>query len=227
MTYEAVVLDFGGVLTSSVFSAFRALGRDLGVDPDLPLSVLAKDAEASRLLVEHEEGRLPEREFERGLAARMREHAGPGTRLDDPDARLLVTLQQNMTRDDDMVALVDRLRERDLRVGLLSNALGDDCYEGFDLDAMFDAVVISSDIGVRKPSRAAYLAVCERLGARPEATIMVDDLRHNLDGAARLGITGVLHRDAATTTAELERLLGETDTTTPGDGVRTSSGGDR
>ncbi|MEV7192163.1 HAD-IA family hydrolase [Streptomyces sp. NPDC093510] len=106
-----------------------------------------------------------------------------------------------------MIALVAALRACGHRAGLLSNSLGDHCYDGFDLPAMFDAVTVSGDIGVRKPSRRAYATACERLGVRPEETVMVDDLPQNIAAAERLGIAGIVHRDAATTAAELARLL--------------------
>lgn len=73
---------------------------------------------------------------------------------------------------------------------------------------MFDAVTISGEIGVRKPSREAYRIACERLGTAPEQTIMVDDLEQNLRAAGRLGMGAVLHRDAADTAAQLGSLLG-------------------
>ncbi|MFI6873777.1 HAD family hydrolase [Streptomyces sp. NPDC050400] len=199
----AVLFDFGGVLTTSVVAAFAELSRELGGEPGLLLRMLSKDPESSTLLVDHEEGRIGEREFEDGLALRLRAHGvtaeGPG---------LVGRLQARLRPDPDMVALVAKVRADGHRVGLLSNSLGDDCYAGFDLPAMFDAVTVSGEIGVRKPSRRAYAIACERLGVAPGETVMVDDLEQNITAAARLGIAGVVHRDAATTARELAALLG-------------------
>jgi putative hydrolase of the HAD superfamily len=69
-------------------------------------------------------------------------------------------------------------------------------------------VVISSEVGVRKPSRRIYAIACERLGVDPRQAVMVDDLQQNLDGAARLGIAGVLHTCAASTRKELSGRFG-------------------
>ncbi|MEV5607738.1 HAD family phosphatase [Streptomyces sp. NPDC052225] len=198
----AVLFDFGGVLTTSVVDAFDELGRELGAEPGQLLRLLSKDAESSSLLVAHEEGRIGQREFEDGFAARLRAH---GVAADGPG--LLGRLQAHMRPDPAALALVAKLRADGYRVGLLSNSLGDDCYAGFDLPALFDAVTVSGEIGVRKPSRRAYAIACERLGVAPERTVMVDDLEQNIASAARLGIAGVVHRDAATTEAELARLL--------------------
>ncbi|MET9499938.1 HAD family phosphatase [Streptomyces sp. NPDC006552] len=207
---RAVLFDFGGVLTTSVIAAFTRLDHALGAEPGQVLRLLSKDARSSALLVAHEEGRIGEREFEHGFAARLRAH---GIEAEDAQGRprLLSRLQAGLRPDADTIALVARLRSDGYRVGLLSNSLGDDCYAGFDLPALFDAVTVSGEIGVRKPSQRAYALACERLGARPEETVMVDDLEQNITAAARLGIAGVLHHDARTTAAALARLLGPAD----------------
>lgn len=199
----AVLFDFGGVLTSSVIAGFEALGAAIGPDPRLPLRLLAKDAQSSSLLVAHEEGRISQRAFEDGFAERLRAH---GANVQGEG--LLRRMESAKRPDRPMVELVARVRAARHPVGLLSNALGDDCYAGYDLESMFDAVTISSEIGVRKPSRKAYEIACDRLGATPGETIMVDDLEHNIRAAERVGLTGIVHRDAATTTKELWRLLG-------------------
>jgi putative hydrolase of the HAD superfamily len=200
--HSAVLFDFGGVLTTSVVAAFEELGAELGGDPRLLLRLLSKDESAGALLVAHEEGRIGEREFEAGFAERLRAH---GVTVEGPG--LVRRMQSRLLPDDDMIALVAKVRADGHRVGLLSNSLGDDCYSGFDLPGMFDAVTVSGEIGVRKPSRRAYAIACERLAVRPEETVMVDDLEQNISAAERIGLAGVLHRDTATTADELARLL--------------------
>ncbi|MGY0021927.1 HAD family hydrolase [Streptomyces sp. YJ-C3] len=204
---RAVLFDFGGVLTTSVVAAFEGLGRELGAEPGLLLRLLSKDKESAALLVAHEEGRIGQREFEDGFAARLRAH---GVAVDDGPG-LVSGLQARLRPDAEMVALVAKVRADGYRVGMLSNSLGDDCYAGFDLPALFDARTVSGEIGVRKPSRRAYAIACEQLGVRPEETVMVDDLEQNITAAARLGIAGVVHRDAPTTAAGLARLLAPLD----------------
>jgi putative hydrolase of the HAD superfamily len=107
-----------------------------------------------------------------------------------------------------VIDLVARVREAGYRVGLLSNSLGDDCYAGFDLPAMFDAVTISGEVGVRKPSRRAYAIACERLGVRPEDAVMVDDLEQNITAAERAGLAGIVHTHASATATALTAVLG-------------------
>jgi putative hydrolase of the HAD superfamily len=104
--------------------------------------------------------------------------------------------------------LTEELRAGGVPIALVSNAFGRDCYAGFDLDALADVVVISSEVGVRKPSRRIYAIACQRLGIDPRHAVMVDDLQQNLDGAARLGIAGVLHTGAANTRKQLSERFG-------------------
>ena len=198
---RAVLFDFGGVLTTSVLSAFRAFGATYG-DPDLPLRLLGKGEKGGELLGAHEEGRISQDEFEAGFSEILARH-GVGV---EPSG-LVRRIQAGLRRDPATIELVASLRSEGRPVGLLSNSFGDDCYSGFDLHAMFDAVTISGEIGIRKPSRRAYQIACDNLGVAPEETVMVDDLEQNIVGAARIGIAGVVHRDAATTGTELASLL--------------------
>lgn len=201
-TRSAVLVDFGGVLTTSLFDAFEEFGASIGSDPKLPLTVLVNDPEAAALLVEHEEGRIEDEVFEIGFAERLSAH-GATTEA----TGLIARLQAGLKPDPDMLELIADLRSQGYGVALVSNSLGRDCYAGFDLAEMFDVVVISAAVGVRKPSRRIYEIACEKLGVSPTEAVMIDDLQHNLDGAARLGIAGVLHTDAATTNMRLRDLL--------------------
>lgn len=198
----AVLVDFGGVVTTSVFAAFRAFGAEIG-DPDLPLTLLARDEISRTLLSDHESGRIDAAAFDEGFAERLRVHGA-----DVESAGLSARMQAGLRRDDATVELLGALRSAGVPVALVSNAFGRDTYAGFDLDALADEVVISSEVGVRKPSRRIYRIACERLGVAPEHAVMVDDLQQNLDGAARLGIAGVLHTSGADTAAQLRDRFG-------------------
>ena len=195
---NAILVDFGGVLTSSVRAAFSEFGASLGGDPALPLTLLAGDPEAKKLLSDHECGRTDAETFERGFAQRLSAHGAAVV----PEG-LIDRMQAGLRPDADMVALIAELRVVGHPVALVSNAFGRDCYAGFTLSELADEVVISSEVGVRKPSRRIYALACERLAVPPEQAVLIDDLQQNLDGAARLGIAGVLHTDAENTRHQL------------------------
>jgi putative hydrolase of the HAD superfamily len=186
-----------------VLQAFEQFGEHLGARPGLVLGLLSHDAAARELLVEHECGRIDADAFDRGFADRLSAHG----LVVQPEG-LLARMQAGLRRDNDTVRLIEGLRAAGVPIALVSNAFGRDCYAGFDLDALADAVVISSEVGIRKPSRKIYAIACERLGIDPHQAVMVDDLQQNLDGAARLGIAGVLHTDAGDTRKQLSERFG-------------------
>jgi putative hydrolase of the HAD superfamily len=203
MTRSAVLFDFGGVVTTSVSRAFEEFGELLGAPAGLILDLLSQDTVARQLLVDNECGRIDADAFDRGFAERLRAHG-----VEVEPERLSARMQAGLRRDDDTVRLIEELRAARVPIALVSNAFGRDCYAGFDLDALADVVVISSEVGIRKPSRRIYAIACERLGIDPRQAVMVDDLQQNLDGAARLGIAGVLHTDAADTGTQLNEHFG-------------------
>lgn len=200
---RAVLTDFGGVLTTSVLDSFRAYSTGVGDDPLLIERLFREDAKSSALLVEHECGRMSEAEFERGIAGRLRDQG-----VDVEPEGLVAAITAEMRPDETMLAALSGLRARGVPVAIVSNALGDDCYQGYDLDALADTVVISSEIGSRKPGRHIYRTACDRLGVDPSDCVMIDDLEHNLRGAARLGIRGLHHLHSTETVRALEQLFG-------------------
>jgi putative hydrolase of the HAD superfamily len=107
-----------------------------------------------------------------------------------------------------MVRATAHIRASGITTVLVSNSLGRATYDWCDLDELFDHVVVSGEVGIRKPSRRIFRIAAERAGVAPERCVMVDDLEQNLVGARRVGMQTILHRDAATTLAELERVFG-------------------
>jgi putative hydrolase of the HAD superfamily len=72
---------------------------------------------------------------------------------------------------------------------------------------LFDAVVISGRVGMRKPEPRIFRHTCALLGLSPSACVMIDDLPHNIRGAVDVGMIGVLHSSYPETLAELEGLF--------------------
>ena len=199
---RALLIDYGGVLTVPLGSAFRGIAADAGLEPSQVIGVLGTHEGARCALVEHEVGQLDDEGFEDAFAAALVEAGGK------VEARgLLASLGAHLELDLPMIDMVRRIRAAGVPVALVSNSLGQDCYSRIDLDELFDVSVISAQVGVRKPSREIYRIACARLGVAPDECLLVDDLEHNLVGAARLGITGVLHRTAEETIGVVHDLL--------------------
>lgn len=199
---RALLIDYGGVLTVPLGSAFRGIAADAGLEPSQVLGVLGTHEGARCALVQHEVGQLDDEGFEDAFAAALVEAGGK------VEARgLLAALGAHLELDLPMIDMVRRIRAAGVPVALVSNSLGRDCYSRIDRDELFDVSVISAQVGVRKPSREIYRIACSRLGVAPDECLLVDDLEHNLVGAARLGITGVLHRTAEETIGAVHELL--------------------
>jgi putative hydrolase of the HAD superfamily len=196
---DGLILDYGGVLTSDPFASFEAFCAAERLAPDTVRDRLRSDPEARDLLARLETGALTAAEFEQAF----------GALLDVSHPRLLQRMFGGMEHDIAMIDGVRALRRRGLRIGLLSNSVGDAAtYDRDLLEELFDAWVISSEVGLRKPDPAIYDLAAERLGLPPERCVFVDDLPGNLKPARALGMATVLHRgDAEATLGEVSALL--------------------
>jgi HAD superfamily hydrolase (TIGR01509 family) len=105
------------------------------------------------------------------------------------------------------VNVVRRAKRAGLKTALLSNSWGNE-YLRDDWDALFDATVISGEVGMRKPDAEIYEYTLGELGCPAAAAVFVDDLKPNVRGAAAVGLIGVHHRSYEETVAELEVLFG-------------------
>ena len=196
---DGLIVDYGGVLTTDVFASFRAFCEAEGLEPDTVRDRFREDPEARALLAGLETGALEVAEFEPRFAAL----------LEVESERLIDRLFGGMAPDDTMLDGVRVARRAGVRTGLLSNSWGAaTAYDADLLEELFDAWVISSEVGLRKPDPAIYELAAERLGLPPERCVFVDDLPGNLKPARAIGMATVLHRgDAEATLAEVDALL--------------------
>jgi putative hydrolase of the HAD superfamily len=196
----ALIVDFGGVLTTEIWPAFAAFCRGEGLDENAVRELFKSDPRALADLRELEMGTVEPAEFE----ARFAGHLG----IPDRAEGLIGRLFAGLTPDEEMIAVVRAHRKSGKPTGLISNSWGRAIYDEELMEELFDAVVISGDVGLHKPQPEIYELACERLGVAPTEAVFVDDLRENCAGAEAVGMAAVLHRDAATTVRELDRLLG-------------------
>ena len=196
--YSGLLVDYGGVLTTSLFDSFGAFCEAEGLDPQALAQAFRKDPEARELLIGLETGKLDEEDFEPQLAAI----------LGVPPAGLIDRLFAGSGPEPAMVAAVLTARQAGVRTGLISNSWGTRRYDREQLARLFDGVVISGEEGMRKPTVAMYTLGAERIGLAVERCVYVDDLSFNLTPAAELGMATVHHVEPERTVAELERLLG-------------------
>jgi putative hydrolase of the HAD superfamily len=196
---RGLLVDYGGVLTSDVFVAFNVFCAAEGLPRDAVRDLFRNDPEARDLLARLETGALGTAGFEARFAPLL------GVRPERLVERLFAAMRPNST----MLAAVAAARGQGVRTGLISNSWGaGEVYDRERFPELFDTVVISGEVGLRKPDPAIYRLAAERLGLAPDRLVFVDDLPGNLKPARELGMVTIAHRDGETTVAELERALG-------------------
>ncbi len=194
----ALLIDWGGVLTTNLFASFHAYCVAAEIDPKLLLGRFRTDPEARKLLIALETGALEESAFEQRFAKLLEV---------EPDG-LIDGMFAGVHPDEEMVAAVRLAHLAGIRTALVSNSWGVHRYPHDMFDELFDGVVISAEEGIRKPARKMYELGAERAGAKPPECVYVDDLPFNLTPAEELGMATVHHTSAETTIPELEALLG-------------------
>jgi putative hydrolase of the HAD superfamily len=199
MPPRGLLLDFGGVLTTSIWESFDAFCRDEGLPEGTVRRAFRDDPEALADLRLLETGEISDSEF----AARF----GPRLGIEETDG-LIGRMFGGLAPEQEVIDAVRRLRGAGVRTGLISNSWGTGIYEPRLLDELFDAVVISGEVGLHKPQPEIFRLGAERLGVEPVACVFVDDLRENVAGAEAVGMTAILHRGPQETVAKLEELFG-------------------
>lgn len=206
---RGLVVDWGGVLTGDLRTAVEAWARTDGIDL-AAYGAIMRDwfgeqvgAEA-RLNPIHalERGEMAVPDFERRLAEALTQRSGREHRADG----LLDRMFAEFEHAPDMSGLVRRARESGLRTALLSNSWGND-YPRDGWDEMFDVVVISGEVGMRKPEPRIFEHTLELVGLDAGECVFVDDLPPNVEAAVAVGMVGVRHTSYAETLAELEVLF--------------------
>jgi putative hydrolase of the HAD superfamily len=193
----ALLIDWGGVLTSNLFASFHAYCVQAEIDPQALSGRFKADPQFRELLIALEKGELQEPTFETRFAALLEV---------EPDG-LIDGLFAGVAPDTAMLDAVRRAREAGIRTALVSNSWGTHRYPHELFAELFDGIVISGVEGMRKPSRRMYELGAERAGVPADACVYVDDLPFNLTPAAELGMATIHHTSAETTIPELERLL--------------------
>jgi putative hydrolase of the HAD superfamily len=196
---RALLVDYGGVLTTNVFDSFRDFCVAEGLDRDAVRRLFREEPRALELVRGLETGALGEDEFG--------ERFGELLEIEDRTG-LVERMFGGVRPDEEMLAALRRARAAGVRTGLVSNSMGAGRYDRSAFPELFDGVVISGEVGMHKPQPEIFLLGAERAGVDPGDCVFVDDLRQNCEGAEAIGMTAVLHRGAEHTLPELERLLG-------------------
>jgi putative hydrolase of the HAD superfamily len=200
MGYHGLILDFGGVVTTDFYGALSAFCLRQGLAADAVKHALRHTADGRHALAAVECGQISQQEYE-AVLARLLEVDSRGLL-----GRALADLQPNRA----VIDLVRRARDQGIRVATLSNSWGTgeyDPYQGYKLEELFDAVVISDQVGLRKPDPAIYTLTAAKIGIPPQSCVFVDDTAANLPAARDLGMAVIHFADTNSGIIEIEGLL--------------------
>jgi putative hydrolase of the HAD superfamily len=206
---KAVLWDFGGVILTSPFEAFRRYETEHDLPLDFIRSVNTTDPHNNAwALMERNE--VTPQQFDDLFAA---ESAALGYKVAGADVLMLLAGDVRPR----MVALLDRVKAAGLHVACLTNNIvgGDSpdiarSTQIADIMARFDVIVESSKIGVRKPEPRFYEIACELLGVTPDECVFLDDLGINLKPAAAMGMATIKVNSEDQAIADLSAALGWT-----------------
>ena len=206
---RCVISDFGGVLTSPLSDSFFVYGERVGVPAERFWGAVAQATEAAggrHPLFQLERGEITEREFLMRLEAHL-----DGVSL----AGFAKAFFEHLQPNEPMIDFMRSLRDRGHRMALLTNNVRE--WEPLwrpklpDIDDVFEVVVDSGFVGMRKPEPDIYLLTVARLGdgLQPPQCLMVDDLEVNCEAARALGMRAVRFEHSDQAIPEVERILRE------------------
>ncbi|MCR9106158.1 MAG: HAD-IA family hydrolase [Gammaproteobacteria bacterium] len=207
---KAVLWDFGGVITTSPFEAFNRYEQERGLPVDFIRSVNATNPD-NNAWAQLEQNRIDLAEFDVAFA---RETAAAGHRIAGTDVLQLLSGDVRPS----MVTALTLIKQRYRVACITNNVQAAGSGPGMASDnakaqqiagvlALFDFVLESSVVGVRKPDPRIYTMACEKLEVDPNETVFIDDLGVNLKPARAMGMTTIKVRSQAQALAELAALL--------------------
>jgi epoxide hydrolase-like predicted phosphatase len=206
---RAIISDFGGVLTTPLFGGFAKVMEAQG----LPIEALghamvrATEEHGENPLFDFERGKLTEEQFFALLGKGLEAEVGRPVALQDFAEHYFSHLSPN----DELIQHLRTLRDdRGLRLALLTNNVREwePRWRSMLPDGMFELIVDSAFVGMRKPEPGIYTLTLERLGLAGEACAFIDDLEINCDAAREHGIHPIRFETTAQAIADLDALLG-------------------
>jgi len=205
---EAIVSDFGGVLTTPLLSSFMAVQDEIGISPEnlgkAMRTVTEEDGENPLYLLER--GEMAETDFLERLNDGLEPLLGHRPALH----RFREVYFEALHPNEPMIELMRELQASSLRMAMLTNNVRE--WEPLwrsmlPVDEIFETVVDSGFVGCRKPEPRIYEMTLERLGLPAAACLFIDDLEPNIEGARALGMNAVHFRDNEQAIAEIRAAL--------------------
>jgi len=207
---EAIISDFGGVLTSPLLDSFAAFQDSSGVSMEelgRAMAAIAKHQGANPLF-ELETGRMSEADFLGSLGAQLSDQLGRSIELHGFGEQYFEHLHPN----DRLIDYMRQLRERGYKMAICTNNVRE--WEPLwraklPVDEIFEVVVDSAFVGTRKPEARIYALTLERLGVPADAALLIDDIEPNCNAARELGLHAVWFRSTEQAIEDTEAALAD------------------
>jgi putative hydrolase of the HAD superfamily len=207
---EAVISDFGGVLTSPLLDSFMAFQDSSGISLEALGKAMAEVAreQGANPLFELETGRMSEQRFLETLSAQLTSDLGRRVELRGFGERYFDGLEPNHR----LIEYMRELRGRGYRMAICTNNVRE--WEPLwraklPVDEIFDVVVDSAFVGSRKPEPRIYEITLERLGVAADSALLIDDIELNCTAAEELGIRAVWFQSTEQAIEEIEAALSD------------------
>ena len=208
--FKAVLWDFGGVITSSPFEAFNRFEADHGLPQDFIRGINATNPETNAW-AQLESNQVSVDEFDDLFATEARDKGH------EIRGRQVLELLSGDIRPE-MVTALKRIRQ-DHAIGCITNNVNTGEGPGMarsekkagvvaEIMSLFETVIESSKVGIRKPNPAIYELACKQMGITASEAVYLDDLGINLKPARELGMTTIKVLNAEQAISELEQHLG-------------------
>ncbi|APE24499.1 MULTISPECIES: HAD-IA family hydrolase [Streptomyces] len=198
---KGLILDFGGVLTTPLLPAVLAFERREGLPQGACLTALYKDDEGVRITSD----------LERGAVSQTEWNEFAGKMLGVSPENLMGRIFGDLRPEPLLIDAAAAARRAGIKVSILSNSVGLapwDLYDGYELERLYDVVVISEHHLLRKPDPELFEITLKLMGLSADECVFVDDTVAYTEAAEKLGITGVHNQDPKETVAALSELFG-------------------
>ncbi len=210
MTIKAVVFDFGGVFTSSPFTGLHAWHVEKGLDPATGLRLVFGPYDQD---TDHPWHQLERGELALEAAAEQIKVAAAEQGLELDLFEMMGSMGGGSGVRTDMIDKVLEVRAGGYRTALITNNIkefSDGWRAMIPVDDMFEIIVDSSAVGMRKPDPRIYQMALDQLGVAAEESVFLDDAVSNIEAARALGMVGIVVEDDHTgAMAELDRVLAD------------------
>jgi putative hydrolase of the HAD superfamily len=208
--YDAVLFDFGGIYSASPFGAFESFAAEIGAPASTVLEIVfgPYDRDTDHAWHQLERGEITLKKTLEGIQANA-----TAAKIEIDPIQLLMRMGAGPGPRDAMLERTRALRTAGYRTGLVTNNAAE-FREGWrsliPIDELFDSVIDSSEVGMRKPDPGIYRLALEGVGVSAERSVFVDDFPGNIRAAEKLGMLGILvEDDPSEALASLDRLLAD------------------